>query len=231
MKKLLAMAISTGALAALAVDVATVGVTKIEKPPKNAIISVAYESLAGGLVSVHDLVKTTGLEEGTELYVFTNNTYCGYLLKNGAWEGMTTVGTDSRIGRFILAAGKDGDVLTHETAIWVNQQEPAPIVIYGAFVEPTNQTLKVGLNLVANPRQSEIDNLALLIDNPSKGDYIYVPQDDGNLKLYTYGKSGTWSHFNGAEFETGLPTIQAGSGFWYAARGSETAINWARKDY
>jgi len=80
MKKLLsialcATAVATGYAAGNYVEVATVGVTKVDTASANTIIAVSYEDLAGGDIALSNLVKTATLAEGDQMAVFNNGAY------------------------------------------------------------------------------------------------------------------------------------------------------------
>ena len=63
-----------------------VGVTEVKASLKNTIIPVKYNSLlTGGDVTADALVCTDELPAGTQLYVFQDNKYTGWLLERGAW--------------------------------------------------------------------------------------------------------------------------------------------------
>ncbi len=152
MKKLLSVAVSSLAMAAMAVDVATVGVTEVTTTLKNTIVAVPFEKLGGGDINVHDIVKTTGLPEVTQLYVFNGGNYKGWLCQNGAWQAMTTAST---IDGITVGTPAGTETMVAGSAIWLVLPEvptsEQKFIVYGAYKTGVTSAIAPGTNLIANP--------------------------------------------------------------------------------
>lgn len=226
MKKLLSLAVATFAFAAMA-DYAgqTIGVTKITTTNQNTIVAVPFASLTNSLVNIsaNDLVSPVGLPPETVLQVFKNNQYYGWQLdNNGVW---VAVGDQ---------AASQADVIANSTiacggAIWVVlPSAPAvsqDIYIYGDFTEePTESSIVAGVNLIANPLQS--DATFALSGTPVQGDQIIIP-NDGNPDSYSFSKKGKWTGDGAAVTITSI-RIKVGQGFWYVRKDGSTVskVTW-----
>ena len=229
MKKLLSIAVAALASAAIAelVNVADVGITAVSTTLENTIVAVPYESLRGitsGTIAVADVVKTDGLPGGTILYAYdkNSNSYYAWGIDNGAWVPAATVTKDTP--KPASSAGSANYTVSTGSAIWLCLPSvpngTQTFYLYGKYVAPGTVAFAAGRNLVANISQSEVSNLADRITGAQKGDMIIAP--DGTM--YTNSRKGRW--VSGGETPTiGLPTIAAGQGFWYIAKGAGS-INW-----
>ena len=224
MKKLLSLAVASFAMAAVADPYSpTIGVTQVTTTNKNTIVAVPFSSLAGGNVSVTNLVCTNGLDSGTHIYVFKDNSYKAWKLEAGGWSALDTVS-----GSVLAVPSTGDDLVASPGAIWVVLPEaPAAaktFCIYGQYAAITETAITAGANnLVANPLQSKAT--VGFTENPVRGDTIIIPQD-GTPESYTYGKKG-WTS-NGASAT--LPAIEVGQGFWYMCNATSTVtkVTWTQ---
>ena len=230
MKKLLAMAISTGALAALAVDVATVGVTEVTTTNQNTIVAVPFEKLGGGDIDVHDIVKTTGLPVGTQLFVFNGSSYTAWTIDQGTpnkWTGLTTA---SKVdGVDILPPQSTEYNLAAGSAIWLvlptapAANTPQKFIVYGAYKTGVTSKVVKGANLVANPLQGKAE----FVYDATDGDTIVVPNDFAAPKYYYYGtinENKCWYSKGEGRFAkpvVGAPVLEIGRGFWYVSKNAD----------
>jgi len=226
MKKLLFIAVASSALVAVAEYTSqTIGVTEITTTNANTIISVPFASLnGGGNISANDLVCTNGLEHGTALHVFKDNTYYSWALDRSA--GWVPAPGTSQSSEVVIA---NSDVACGG-AIWIvlpgAPSTPKSIFIYGDFSTPvaTSSLVSGKDNLVANPLQSK----ATITVEPAAGDIVTVTKD-GLADKYEYkqNKSKTLSAWrkDGASVD-GLPQIEVGQGIWYHRAGANTSITW-----
>lgn len=235
MKKLLAMAISTGALAALAVDVATVGVTEVTTTNRNTIVAVPFEKLGGGDIDVHDIVKTTGLPVGTQLFVFngSSSSYTAWTIDGSTpnqWTGLEIASLDG----VQVAKGVDYE-LAAGSAIWLvlptapAANTPQKFIVYGAYKTGVKSRIVKGNNLIANPLQGKAE----FVYNATDGDTIVVPNDFAAPKYYYYGtisgKECWYSKGEGrfAKPVEGAPVLEIGRGFWYVSKNADNGeMSW-----
>ena len=228
MKKLLSIAVAALASAAIAetVSVADVGITAVQTSLQNTIVAVPYESLRGitsGTIAVADVVKTDGVPANTILYAYdaAQNKYYAWGISNGEWTPAAVASkTETRPASDQPDAGY---TVSTGSAIWLCLPSvpdgTQTFYLYGKYVAPGTVAFAAGRNLVANISQSAVSDLAARITGAQKGDMIIAP--DGTM--YTNSRKG-W--VSGGEKPTiGLPTIAAGQGFWYIAKGAGS-INW-----
>lgn len=234
MKKLLTIAAASLAFAAVAEYVPQqIGVTTITANAKNMVIPVPFESLNGGEVSAKDLVKTTSLKKDTWMLAFVGNSYSAWKLDNdnGQWIS-TAIADTSTLG--ITAQAKE-QTLSAGSAIWIilPDEEKPDITVYGAYNGIPSLTVTKGTTaLVANPKQE--GSAAPIITNAAKGDMLTVINGNGTFTTYTCNNSGVWGRWVEnppalPTWEAGLPTILAGSGFWYKSSTNATenlTISW-----
>lgn len=233
MKKLLAMAISTGALAALAVDVATVGVTEVTTTNQNTIVAVPFEKLGGGDIDVHDIVKTTGLPAGTQLFVFNGSSYTAWTIDGSTpnqWTGLEI----ASLNGVQVAKGADYE-LAAGSAIWLvlptapAANTPQKFIVYGAYKTGVTSKVVKGANLVANPLQGKAE----FVYNATDGDTIVVPNDFAAPKYYYYGTINgekCWYSKGEGRFAKPVvwePVLEIGRGFWYVSKNAHVGeMSW-----
>jgi hypothetical protein len=216
MKKLLSIAISSLALAAMAESSPTIGVTEITTTLTNTIISVPFTSLVdGSATSPSKIVKGYNLPAGTTLYIFAGNSYKAWALSAGKeWIATMTAGTVSGVS---FAADTEQIAVPAGGAIWVSfpsvPEGGQKIYIYGQWTNIVEQTLVQGANLIANPLQTAG---TISVSGAVRGDAIVVPKDTTAPDRYVYkGASGqpmVWVKSG----VVGLPgNIPVGTGFWY----------------
>jgi len=232
MKKLLTVAVLASAAAAYAVDTAvvgTVGVTKVTTGAKNTIIVTSYSELGTGeTMAVSNVVKTATLPAKTKLYVLNGGTaYEGYTLTGGKWErDVNYAVTAQGIGDSSESTGTDVPTLNVGKGFWLSlpdgESTTQTVVIYGQPPAVTNLAITTaGTYLVGNPTQG---NKAPTIQTPAHGDSILFFEDGATFPT-VYKSNGTaWKC--GRNTSASLPTVTAGTGFWYIAKGTSAVIKW-----
>ena len=239
MKKLLSIAVCASAVAAFATDteiaLGTVGVTAITSTFTNTVVAVSYKELgdADGNITVSNIVKTANLAENDLLYVFNDGKYQSYTLKVAGgvkyWDrtldyvvggngNLTTDGTPAA-NIATLAAGS-GIWLVRSSA-WDGNE--FTFYIYGKPSSVTSVDVAAGKTaLVGNPTQT---SKPPTISGATSGDQLLVPAHN-KVGMLTYTYNGTqWSGKVNKAWVHELPSIPAGTGFWYVAKGAVT-INW-----
>ncbi|MBQ2632236.1 MAG: hypothetical protein IJG13_21365 [Kiritimatiellae bacterium] len=239
MKKLLSIAVCASAVAAFAttnVTCGTVGVTAITSTYTNTVVAVSYKEL-GNLdsdITVSNIVKTANLSNGDLLYVFSGGKYQSYTLTTAAggakyWDRTLdyVVGANGQLTTDETPAANIA-TLASGSGIWLvrpNGWDGANFTfyIYGKPSGVTSVKVAAGATaLVGNPTQT---NKAPTISGATSGDQILVPANN-KVGMQTYSYSGSvWLTRINKAWQEGLPTINAGTGFWYVAKGAVT-INW-----
>lgn len=231
MKKFLCGVLSVSAMAAFAVDatVATVDVTRVTSAFSNTVVAVSALDLAtGGDLAISNLVKTAGLTAGDRLLKFSDgsNYECWTLSADGVWEP-----TPKYVAGQVDPQTPDPAALVTEavgSGIWLSRQDTSkPFVIYGLHSDTKTSVVPAGSSaaLVGNPTQ--VDKAPSVV-GAQDGDRIVV-QDASTVvkkKEYIY-KGGAWKHWVGINLQEGLPTVKAGTGFWYVPKNAQqVTINW-----
>ena len=240
MKKLLSIAVCASAVAAFATDteipLGDVGVTAITSSYTNTVVAVSYKELGDGdgNITISNIVKTANLEVDDLLYVFKDGKYQSYTLKSSGgvkyWDrtadyvigsnGQLTSDSTPAANIATLAAG-EGIFLVRPNG-WTGAN--FTFYIYGKPSGATTATVGAGKTaLVGNPTQTA--KAPVSISGATAGDQILVPTNN-KVGMQTYSYNGTvWSTRIGGARQTGLPSIPAGTGFWYVAKSAVT-INW-----
>ena len=230
MKKLLCGLICASAvLTVVAVEttVSTIDVIAVDSGLKNTIVAIPGLDLAGGDLVISNLVKTTNLNAGDKLYAFSDGKYESWELTGGHWQKAET-----RVS--ISASGTETSESTQASlvsmpvgsGIWLQRSvyaEQNPFYVYAQHVDsPTTTVDPRATALVGNPTTV---NKSPTIATPTNGDRIVVPT--ATLpKCYTYVDS-KWKSISKGVVSEGLPTITAGTGFWYISNGeSAVEIRW-----
>lgn len=227
MKKLLSIAVSSLAFAAVAEYSPTIGVTKFEPTLTNSVIPVLYSSLTNGNVSANSLVSIEELDTDTELYVFQNDSYSAWGIVDGKWEPIeSTLGTPDP--NQTIAAG---------CAVWlvfpVNKTLPSAVYIYGQVVTAKSWTIeRAKNNLLCNPTGSALSGstiAAKLASVLTAKDKI-VPIGATYAGEYIYGGSGKgWKRMNpngtiDKNVDMSTLSIPANGAFWYYSAGTGETV-------
>ncbi len=228
MKKLLTIAAATVACSAMAAFSPSISVTQITTSLKNTILPVNVTSLESGNVKASDLVCTDGLDDGTQLYVFSGSGYKGFVLSGGAW---TAVESTSTLAPGVTVEADSSVRVASGSAVWL------------IFAEtPSSQTVYVYGKLVSSPTCTVTANATNLICNPTgsaatpgttsmkfaTGDKI-VPIAAENAGEYVYNGSA-WKYRSAtgviSDGTVALPSIPKYGGFWYISKGGYGTISW-----
>ena len=234
MKKILCGILCASACAAVAsVEqvVSTVEVRAVNSGYTNTIVAIPGLDLGtGGELAISNLVKTTNLLAGDRLVAFSGDNYESWELNaSGVWEKNSALITVDGNGNVSEREGTSASLMTLGvgSGIWLSRvASGASNAFYVYAQQPTSYSTTIpaadGTSLVGNPTQG---NAAPNVDGCVNGDKILVPTS-GMPKTYTYDGT-SWKYRSGFTEKTGLPTIAAGTGFWYVKAGSNVVtISW-----
>ena len=207
-----------------------IGSIAVTAPGRSAIVAVAFKelSVSDEQVSAANIVSTVNLQDGDELFIYSNDSYDAWTLQNGAWtkvlktnsEG-TTEGPEAAAVRAKIGSGfwlmRNGE----------NRDYAKPFYIFGAVVELVPTTAAAGAKtLMGNPC---LTAKTPTITGMSNGDTIQFATGGGTFNTYTYNATKEqWGHWdeNNSPVWGGVPEIPAGVGFWYVSKGGEVTFGW-----
>ena len=231
MKKILCgmVCVAAGAsFASIEATVATVDVIAVDSSLSNTVIAVPGLDLAtGGDLAISNLVKTTNLTPGDRMLAFSGGNYdCWTLSSDKIWVKPDLKFTLDGVGADHVVNTVDASLVTKAvgSGIWISRQDASkPIYIYAQHTNTLSSTVAAGTTaLLGNPSQT---SKAPTISGCAELDQIIVPTS-GLPKTYTY-KDSQWYSYTGLEKEYGLPTVTAGTGFWYVSKGSAAVtVSW-----
>ena len=215
-----AMALATAALADYT-DGKVCGWMRIDSTLPVTAVGVPWVDVGNtnSNVKVADLVKTDGLTDGDNLYVFNNGTWTFYTLDTGAWVAGTTANSS-----ITATAGNPSEsTIARGQALYLerkNPTTPAYFYVYGAVgSELTSSSFSSAKKyLVASPKAAAFTVTSDKISGASNKDVIQVPLAGGTSRTYQYFSSKNKWRCNGKwEGEAGYEDIPLGTGFWYLA--------------
>lgn len=227
MKKLLAIAISAAALSAMAETVTgsnEIGTLAIQSSLRKTIVAVPFKTLGAGTdvnyTNPSNLVLTTGLSSGDQLYVYNEGAYSGWILQGSTWAA-----ADNSVAGLPERSVADGETTVPlGSGFWlVRAEEPSEeftFYIYGQYVSGVTSDIVAGAqNLIANPLTKAAQPE---IENAFEGDMVLIPRSGPAPRRYTY-LDGVWKSGSAV----GLPQFAPGTGAWYiSAGGSGTTCSW-----
>ena len=252
MKKLLAIAIASISVAAMAVDPVgyspKVGVTEITATLQNTIVPVKFSSLVDASnIKAKDLVHPQGIPENTQLYVFVNNgdnnTYMSFLMNDSnEWIALNAAST---VSGFIPA--DQNQVAVVGSALWLvfpsnTDLTNKKVYIFGQVEDSLTSTIVPGKsNLLCNPTTETVTGSSLISKLDGKatrgdtisplgasfaGNYIY----NGTIWMHVYQEAGSMVIDQGPNNAGTLPDVLSNQGFWYVSKaqagGENKTIEW-----
>lgn len=197
---------------------------------------VGYEN--GGAVKVKDVVKTSGLETGSKLYVADGEG--GYnawkLNDSGEWVADTkvmVVGGQPSAGE---SASEVDATIGRGDSFWLEPkfgEEASGGVVFllgQRAAEVGASKIVKGWNLAGN---ASTEPVSLAGFGGENGDQIIVQSGGGVLRYYVYGEGGAGWRYRKPNMSYSDPdeeplTIAPGQGFWYKSKSeSEKTITWS----
>ena len=221
------------------------GVLRVDSSNAQTIVSVPWVNASAGTetgVKVVDLVKTSTLSEGDELYWYDSSkgTYQAWrLTAQKTWEAGTSVS-----GNGISAATEADKALPRGDALILKRTKPTDpgyFFLCGQYttssVTTTNAVGSVStpaFTLLAPPTASagKVDLNAATWTGVGDKDNILISGADGSLQILTYkddkwGMSGWTGDPPTKNHDTTKALIDAGIGIWYkSVNGSKTSVQW-----
>jgi hypothetical protein len=229
-----AMALATAALADYT-DGKVCGWMRIDSTLPVTAVGVPWVDVGNtnSNVKVADLVKTDGLTDGDNLYVFNNGTWTFYTLDSGAWVAGTTANSS-----ITATAGTPGTAtIARGQALYLERSSYSqPFYVYGAVGSALTSTTLTGATkyLVASPKATAFTPTTSNISGATPksrtaaGDQIVVPLTGGATRTYTLA-GGKWGYATSTGRVTQDDTanyqpVPLGTGFWYVTSSSENSI-------
>jgi len=232
MKKQILIALTLATMSTMATETelagSAVSVIPITTSSKVTAVAVPFLEMDGsGNVNVAHLVKTANLAENDELYVYQNGNYECWKLVGNAWSKQTKIYTVNSLGQLVEGTGSDAGDVTCEVGtgfLLKTGSSPVTFYVYGKPSDKASMTLTAGTKTLVGNWTST--SKAPTISRATAGDAIVIPNEGLGMR---YSYNGTTWYGIGSEHKpvAGLPTIAAGTGFWYVtAAGSTPTISW-----
>lgn len=235
MKKAIMLAVVAGAMGAFAgssVESKPVGfvirdaATEDATKPVRELVAVPFAGLDGAAIKVADVLASTELAEGDQLYAFDkeNRRYNAWTYSGTAWEPVETLVADAD-GRF-TAKGPvtEQTEIPAGTAVWLQRADATkPVVLVGRKAETPAPEVGAGWNLRCN---AGVEKVAVSdLNGVASGDIVIVPTAEAPIR-YTK-KDGEWGFYKettngehiGVAWTAEDAAIPAGQGFWLVREG------------
>lgn len=224
MKKLICGFLGFATSAAFAVEseaVSTIDVIKVESPLTNVVVAIpGFDLSGGGDLAISNLIKTTGLTVGDDLFAFDGTNYKRWTLDgNGIWQANDTSYVYAG-GQIDISGTPAADTpMPVGQGIWLRRAYPTNFYVYAVHDATPSITVDAGATvLLGNPLTTD---KAPTITGAEVGDLILVPTATFTSKY----------RYNGSAFvglKGNLPAIVKGTGFWYKAEstGSTRTVSW-----
>ena len=207
------------------------------------LIAVPFKDVGGtkAKVKVADVVKTVGLEDGSQLYYYTGKEYYVWTLhaETGAWTGAIVTSTSEKEGESVTMQTPPADFqVPCGATLWLQRAAGSEegVVLYGEEAPVPNPTLTAkSVQLISNPKATDY---MFTVEGVADGDMIMIPQDNGTQTAYTYKTGKGWGQYeqSGTVLGTEIPlmtftvktvTIPGGRGAWYVSKGDTVpSIAW-----
>jgi hypothetical protein len=201
-------------------------VEKITATSNETIIPVPYTTIGSSTdVSVHDLVKAANLLDGTKLYYYNGSSYQVWVKEGSAWTTPDVAATEAIAGTSVAKGSSEVSVAVG-AALWVSMDfknattAQKDIFVYGSPTAASWTIVAGKSNLLSNPTNSEISDLATKLSTVSKkGDKI-LPIGTDFAGYWVKASDGTWSKVVGTSVEkkAALPSLGAYKGLWYVSK-------------
>ena len=235
--KLRVMICAMAASVALFADdtTATFGLIRVTDTAScNTIVGVPWKNIGDdGNVTLSNLVSTANLEAGDIVYLYEDDTWCGYeLSSSGVWEALTTVnGTN-----IVNPQSADAKRLERGAGLIIQRAHNTnPIYLCGRLDDTTPSATAIAANstvLFANP----LTATKTISSEGANGDKIIVLKNGGGSTIYqkkdgawgTYVETTTTTSRGTKKIQTWTPgcTLAPGMGAWYQAGEAAASITW-----
>lgn len=220
--------------------VTEVGVTRITSSVRSTLVAVSYDEMDGSSgMSVSNFVSAADLDVGDLLAVFRAGKYDTWQLEEvdgvKRWARNEVTYTFGADGTLVKGEGAPettvrpvgSGILLVRNPNWDGKE--FSFCIYGRPVKSPVLPLQPGTWTIAgNPGQKAA---APTVENAVVGDtiIIYIGNTPLNVTYKLKGGEAVWRYMdNMGRFQSGLPDVAAGCGFWYVAveGGDGRRIKW-----
>ena len=211
------------------------------------IVSVPWKGVgqSGDEVPVSQVIKTSELNEGDELYVYgSDGKYKVWTLQSDkTWEGLEVEQVSATSVTNTKETEAKDVMVSRGSGFWVKRKNTnSKIVMLGEVVDSAGsetKTIVAGtkdtpkFQLCASPKAEAFDlnvegkitgTIEPTTDFANPGDVIQIPMSKGIPKVYYY-HNGAWKRYTSTGWSDSA-TVPMGTGFWYISRGGYPTINW-----
>lgn len=187
---------------------------------REQLIAVPFEGYGSGDVKVSDIVKTSGLGEGSKLTAVSRSgsEVNSWTLTDGQWVPAVQV----KVSNDGTSSETQGDspattTISRGDAFWLNPKTSGgtAYVLGQQASGAVTVSAGAGWNIVGNPEAGATVDVAAAVSNPAQGDEIVV-SGNGFEKRYAYMESVKgWCHRVKGEITTvGGIDLAVGEGCW-----------------
>lgn len=221
------------------------GLLRVDSTNAETFVAVPWLGAGTGDIKVADLIKTTNLTAGDELYAYIGGAFNKWTLSaEKEWSPSSVVSQD---GPAAVTAGASDQALTRGKGVLLVRHAPiaSSFYIFGQVATSATAATEVAAGtanapaytMIAPPVVADVADLNAVMSHssaPDAADRILVasPRGGGLVIEYKY-VNGSWGRDvqNPSqpwlkEFTSGL-TIPAGQGAWYVSKGGSPTITWS----
>jgi len=201
----------------------------------NTILGVPWKNIGDdGDATISNLVSTANLEAGDIVYLYENDTWCGYELSaGGVWEALTTVNGTT----IVNPESADVKRLARGSGLIIQRAHNTnPIYLCGRLDDSTPSATAIAASssvffgnplTTAKTMSSEGANgdKIIFLKNGNGGSIIYEKKND---VWGTYVVTTTTTSRGTKKIQTWTPgcTLAPGMGAWYQAGEAAASITW-----
>lgn len=242
MKKLIALCAIASVTTAFAADDNVFGCLRVDSTDAETIVSIPWVGAGVGdsAITVADIVKTTNLTEGDELWWYDPNTdggkyYTWILNKDRVWEGVEIVASN---GKPDAAKGTDQTLARGNAILLIRKGSSIAncFYLYGQVKSGAVgvQELPSGAQSLIAPPYVEDTNLnntdKVVWSDVGTKDNLYVPNPDrasAQPFLILNYRNNAWGYTGPEGRVTKDAVIPAGQGVWFkSVNGTNTKVEW-----
>ncbi len=250
MKKLIALFAVASVATAFAAEDNVFGCLRVDSSAPETIVSIPWigAGVNGEAIKVADIVKTTNLNDGDELWWYdgSQGVYFTWRLVEGAWvEQQTVIGNETK-----TPTGANKQALARGNSILLMRTSPIADCFYLYGQAPASAdigTMELGVGtdkapcytLIAPPSVEDTDINLAVWTNVAANDYIIVVDKNGKQHQLFYNSSASkWGELSydasfNPQYDSANAKILAGQGAWFvSAKGvgkTLATVDWTPK--